>query len=576
VGGDYSRNQLTQDTENLLFKPNLTAAIAGGYDANGNVVAGGAYSRVATIGSYPSGSPSYVYEPALDPFAQSARSPASLANLYGTEVINADSQLRMIDAKIVGSPFDLPAGKFQLALGAATREESLSSAPDANAYFTAQNWVGGTFFNPFSHSRTDTSYYAETRIPVTSPTWNVPGLYALDLTLAGRTEKYSDTGTSSEPKIGLRWQPFDDQLTIRYTYSRAFAVPDLWHEYGPESAAAATSATFFQSNLGVASTDRIFGQSFSYFSGNGNNPNLQPNRAWSRSLGTVISPKALKGFSLSLDYVNIFEKGIPGGIGASNIVSSVNALGSASPYFSAIAVGGIPGTPGATQAPLASPGGIYNLLESGNYQGNMYILDHFINLGGVHEEALDISPQYELHTQCAGNFTVGTTGTWLAHFMVSNLPTLPFYEFAGYSTNTQTEAGSFPHLSFYSTIDWRFHDWAATVGNTYMSSMTDVGAVTNGQTYAPANYLANHPAVTVNYYTSWDLRVAYTFNKEIARNLWNWLKGMELAVGVNDVFNRYGPYAGLSQAATNNYNNVDTSTYSPIGRLFYFQASVKF
>ncbi len=51
---------------------------------------------------------------------------------------------------------------------------------------------------------------------------------------------------------------------------------------------------------------------------------------------------------------------------------------------------------------------------------------------------------------------------------------------------------------------------------------------------------------------------------------------MKLAVGVNNIFNRMPPYAGISQAAGNNNNNVDTATYSPIGRLMYVSASIKF
>jgi hypothetical protein len=36
------------------------------------------------------------------------------------------------------------------------------------------------------------------------------------------------------------------------------------------------------------------------------------------------------------------------------------------------------------------------------------------------------------------------------------------------------------------------------------------------------------------------------------------------------------PYAGISQAAANNNNNVDVTEYSPIGRLYYVSGTVKF
>ena len=324
-------------------------------------------------------------------------------------------------------------------------------------------------------------------------------------------------------------------------------------------------------------TDPNLNQSLTFFSGNGNNPSLKPSQAWSRSAGFVFSPKALKRFTLSVDYVNVFQKGLPAGIGGTNIVSSVNALGAASPYFTGIAVGGIPGTAGASSAPFSAPGGIYNYLVANNYNAsNIYIADHFVNSGGVHVESFDLSPQLEIPTENAGTFILGTTGTYLRHFLFSALPGAKFYKFAGYSTNTQTEAGSFPHYSFYTTLDWRFHAWETILGNSFMSHMTDVGAPPAGLTYAPANYLSAHPPTTVSYYTAWDFQVGYTFDKAHSQSLTRWLKGLKVSVGVNDLFNRMPPYAGLSQAAANSNNNVDTATFSPIGRLFFVSGSVKF
>ena len=44
----------------------------------------------------------------------------------------------------------------------------------------------------------------------------------------------------------------------------------------------------------------------------------------------------------------------------------------------------------------------------------------------------------------------------------------------------------------------------------------------------------------------------------------------------NNLFNRMPSYAGLSQAAGNNNNNADIAQYSPIGRLLFISANVKF
>jgi iron complex outermembrane receptor protein len=580
IGGTYSGERLEQDLANELFMPNITLAVAGGYNSANVKTPGGNYSQVIQESTYPAAT-NLVYQPALDPFARQTVSAASIANLYGTEVILTSSILKGVDTKLVGTPFSLPAGKFAIAVGAAYRIESLSATPDLNSYALSinpayHNWgAGGVFFGPFSHERSITSFWAETRLPITSPTWNVVGLHALDLSLAGRDENYSGTGRSDVPKIGLRWQPVDDQVTFRYTYSKAFTAPDMWHQYGPPSVTAASSATFFQSNLGPT-YPLPANHSYSYFSGNGNNPNLQPSHAWSRSAGVVISPKAIKGLTISVNYVNVFQKGLAAGAGAGNDIASVNALGSASPDFSAVAIGGIPGTPGSSQTLLAAPGGLYNYVNSPGYKGDIYIADHFINSGGLHVEAFDFNPEYTFRTESMGTFTLGTDGTWMDHFLFSAIPGAPFYEFAGYSTNTQTEAGSFPRLSFYTTLDWKYHEFEGVIGNSYMSSMTDVGTPASGLTYAPANYLLTHPAVPISYYTSWDLQLNYTVSRATAQRLAGWLRGSTFGVGVNDLFNRMPPYAGISQAAANNNNNVDVTEYSPIGRLYYVSGTVKF
>jgi iron complex outermembrane receptor protein len=580
IGGTYSEEQLFQDLANELFMPNVNLAVAGGYNSAGVATPGGNYSQVIVENGYP-GTTTYTYQPALDPFARDTVSAASIANLYGTEVIDTSSILKGVDAKLVGTPFNLPAGKFAIAVGAAYRIESLEATPDQNSYALSispanHNWgSGGVFFGPFSHDRGITSFWAEVRLPITSPTWNVVGLHALDLSLAGRDENYSGTGRSDVPKIGLRWQPIDDQVTFRYTYSKAFTAPDMWHQYGPPSVTASSSATFFQSNLGPT-YPLPANHSYSYFSGNGNNPDLQPSHAWSRSFGVVISPKAVKGLTIAVNYADVFQKGLAAGAGAGNDIASVNALGAASPDFSAVAIGGIPGTPGSSQALLTAPGGLYNYLSSPGYKGDIYIADHFINSGGLHVEAVDFNPEYRIATASMGTFTLGTDGTWMDHFLFSAIPGAPFYEFAGYSTNTQTEAGSFPHLSFYSTLDWKYHSMEAIIGNTYMSSMIDIGTPASGLTYAPANYLLSHPAVSVASYTAWDLQFNYTVNKRTAARLFSWLRGATFGVGCNNVFNLMPPYAGISQAAANNNNNADVTEYSPIGRLYYVQGSVKF
>ena len=570
AGATYSNEKIIQRITNNLYVPNQDLAIAGGYNSSGVATPGGAFSRVIDITTYPN-TTNFLIQPALDPFARSGVNPASLANVFGTQEVSGQSKLTSFDAKIVGTPLELPAGKLALALGAATRKERLAGTPDKDSYTKAnfpnnKNWAAGLAFDPFAKGRAVDSLFAELRAPIAGPGHEFTGVHALDLSVAERGEKYTDVGNSNVPKLGVRWQPVDDQLTVRFTYSKAFAAPDLSHEFAPANATQ-TTAALLTANLPA---DPRLLPTYTYFSGNGNNPDLKPSQAWTRNIGFVFSPKALKGFTLQVDYSNLFYKGLPAGIGGNNIVASVNTLGSASPYFSAIAVGGLPGQPGSSQTLLASPNGILNYLVSGNYKNDLYLADHFVNSGGIHVQSIDVHPEYQFHTDTMGTWTIGSTASFLPSYKYQTLPNQPFYEFAGYSTNGQTIAGTMPKYNFYTTLDWKMRDWQTTLGNTYTASVTDVAST------PPAVYLATHAPTSVDAYYSWDLQESYTFSKTEAGRMWSFLKGMKVTVGVNNLFNRMPPYAGLSQAAANNNNNVDVAQYSPIGRLLFISGNVKF
>ena len=130
----------------------------------------------------------------------------------GTEHINGTSNLDTIDAKVTTNLFKMPAGPAGLAFGGAWRREALQANTDPNGNNTgptAQRWIGGQFFDAFSKSRSIGSAFAELRVPITSPSWNAPGLHALDFIGAVRFENYSDAGNSLVPKLGFRWQPVD-------------------------------------------------------------------------------------------------------------------------------------------------------------------------------------------------------------------------------------------------------------------------------------------------------------------------------------------------------------------------------
>jgi iron complex outermembrane receptor protein len=559
---NYSQSELRQRQTNLIFKPNVPLAIAGGYDASGNPLAGGSYSKV--YGGLSVANP-LVLVPALDPFARSGLNATTLANLYGTELINAKSQLLEWDASLNGTLFELPAGDVAGAMGAEWRRETLSGHTDPNGRNTDpvtglttgndQFWFGGTYADPFHRSRNISAVFGEGRIPLTGKDWSVPGLRSFDLIAAVRAEKYSDAGSSTVPKLGFRWQPFDRQLTLRGNYSKSYSAPSLYSEYGPTDTR----------QVGAAVIQGVFGAQYAGlpFNGeDGNNPNLRPATSVSRSLGFVFQPQLIKGLSLTVDFSSINLYGYAGGIGFNNILSSINKLGSASPYFNNLGVDGFVGSAGASQ-PFTTPGALLSFLTNAatgkgdpNQANRLYVVDRFTNLAVLQERSYTLEADYILPWEQVGTWTVSATGAYFASFKFQDLPGDAFIQYAGASNNTGVFGGTLPKVHLFTSLNWAYHDANVTVNNTYISGTNDTGA--NGTTT---------PAIPVSSYLAWDVRMAYD---------WHWggagksvLTG---AVGANNVTNRMPPLAPRAFLD----NNADVATFSPLGRLVYASLVVSF
>ena len=563
LGGDHwgweaayvhSENTLQQQQSNLIYKTNLPLAIAGGFDANGNAVAGGAYSKV--YGGF-SKSNALVLQPALDPLARSGVNQAALANVFGTETIDTSSHLNSFDASVHGNIMDVPAGKLGFAAGVSTRKEGLSAQTDPNGDNTgptAQQWIGGTYADAFTRDRTVSAAFLEVRLPLAGRTMELPGLHAFDLIGAYRHEKYSDAGTASVPKIGFRWQPVDSQLTVRGAYSKSYTAPTLFAKFGPTDTRIVGS--------GVIQT--VFGLANPGFNGeDGNNPDLEASKSQTRSVSVAFTPKAVPGLTLGAEYHNVSQVGYPGGIGFTNILQSVDQLGSASPFAASLSKGSFPGLPGATA--FANPGdlGAY-LRASANNAMNVYAVDHFMNLGGLRVESYSVNGEYEHEFENAGTLSFSSAGTIFKSYQFQALPGQKFYEYAGTATNGGTGVqGTLPKYRFYSSLDWKAGNWDVTLGNTYVSGVDDLGP--GGLVFETSKTLTAKP---VSSYMAWDLRVAYSGESLMGK----FGKGWTIAAGINNISNAMPPLA--PQAFTD--NNADAASYSPIGRMLYVTGTLKF
>jgi iron complex outermembrane receptor protein len=143
------------------------------------------------------------------------------------------SKLATLDMNVYTTDlFDLPAGGVGLAFGGAFSRETFHVDPDD------QNRLGENFGvgkeEVVNAGRKSWAIYAETLVPVFSPKWNIPGFYSLELSAGVRYSEWLNNDTNAAvPKVSVRWQPFDESLTLRSTWGEGFLEPSEVQLYGP-------------------------------------------------------------------------------------------------------------------------------------------------------------------------------------------------------------------------------------------------------------------------------------------------------------------------------------------------------
>lgn len=225
------------------------------------------------------------FDPAVDgyfnPFnGQASNAPGVLAYIGGGyQVFRNRATVRTLNLKADGSLFRLPGGPAQLAVGAQHREEDFTRTGEN--YVTTPAPVPAT---PVDVGRKIDAAFAELRIPLFGPDNARRGFQRLELSLAGRVERYDDFGWTRNPKVGVLWSPAE-ALLLRASYGRSFRAPALRELSDPP--------TNISTLLPVGST-RV-----GTLIQTGGNPDLDPETADSVTAGVEWRPSAALRISAS-------------------------------------------------------------------------------------------------------------------------------------------------------------------------------------------------------------------------------------------------------------------------------------
>ena len=221
-----------------------------------------------------------------------------------------------LQALVSGSLGDLTgAGEVGLAIGAEYRKDQSAYRPDE--FLSAGDVLGFNAGQPTVGGYDVYEAFAEMVVPLIS---DAPMAKNLEMTLAARVSDYSSAGVVWSYAGGLTYSPSDD-ISFRGQYQRAVRAPNVAELFGgnangfpgatdPCSDAnnniTATVIALCEAQGVPAGLTGNFTQANTQIEGIfGGNPDLFEESSDTYTVGAVITPEALSGFTMSVDWYDI-------------------------------------------------------------------------------------------------------------------------------------------------------------------------------------------------------------------------------------------------------------------------------
>ena len=374
-----------------------------------------------------------------------ANNPATLAKLVSNGTRDAFTELTSLNAMATGSVYKLSAGDLKLATGGEWRDERFRDRRTQDQLLNQSTPVPQS-----KGSRRVSAAYVEFNLPLAAPAQKIPFLATLDLNAAGRAEHYNDAGFSNTavPKLGLRWQPFDAQVTFRGSWGKGYRAPSLAELYQPVN----TSVVFNIADPlragrpGSNSNDTTTGQRQVV---SGGNPLLSPEKSESFNYGVQIQPRVFPGLSLGLDY---YKVDVSDRVGASATPAIILANPTLFPGFVDRA------------APTASD-------TANNLPGELIRIRQVIgNFGTAVTKGLDLSAEYRVTTKNLGKFTARAVGSTIYHAIIKTRPDLAAVE--------TVRTFEVPHFRGNGSVAWNYQKFGAAVTADYIAGFPDAAPST--------------------------------------------------------------------------------------------------
>ncbi|WP_308238349.1 TonB-dependent receptor domain-containing protein [Phenylobacterium sp. J367] len=304
------------------------------------------------------------------------------------------------NAQADGTVLDLPGGALKVALGGQLRREALDRHGSSYTSTTAPVAIAAA-----DVGRTVAAAFAEARAPLFGAENARPGFRSLEFSGAVRVERYSDFGTTANPKAGLSWGPAEG-LNLRATYGHSFRAPALTELNDTQLYTAA------QFPLG---SGRILGLLLQ-----GGNADLEPETAKTWTLGADVQPSAIAGLRIS---ATLFETAFEDRIDqpARQNLAGVLADPTLAPFVRRIQPDTSPADLQLITALLADPAAASaGLFPPQDYRA---IVDaRLVNTGRLTVRGLDLQASYA-PPLAGGDLNLSANASWLFDYVQQLTPT---------------------------------------------------------------------------------------------------------------------------------------------------------
>jgi len=453
----------------------------------------------------------------VNPFAPSPQAAIDLINgiKINDEARKAKGVSTSLDGKMSRALTALAGGDLAIAVGGELRRERQKFTP--SDLLLSNNIAGdrdstipaGELLESEAsdNSRKVASLFTEVVAPFTKE---------LEMQFALRYDHYSEVGNTTNPKIGIRWQPAKAVL-LRASAGTGFRAPSLSDLKRP---------TIFGTTAGILTDPQCVAQDGSIDACTDqwdverrSNPNLKPEKSRQFTLGTVI--ELAKRTNLSIDYWNIEKKDVISTLGEQVIINNP-----------------------------ATYNGTYIQRDEDGYIASILLMKE--NQGRLKTSGIDLGGEWYSEQGAWGRVGVNLSGTLVLKYDRQFGPQEPYRTNLGVFLNDQVIQKWRHRINF----EWEKGPYSLTLANQYSSSYTD-----QNTTYDPASDTLLPPN-HVKHYSLWDLTGSWAIGNKL-----------KLRAGILNLLDKDPPFSNQSWFFLSGY---DPSYTDPRGRSAFLSANYAF